>query len=83
MGVMHFITVVESVSPVSDKWVHVSVEKFDGVEVVVYQPKQQGGDGELRRAVIYFHGGGWCVGGTSEFKDGWMVVLLYKGHGFR
>ncbi|CAJ1065316.1 arylacetamide deacetylase isoform X1 [Xyrichtys novacula] len=64
MGVMYFITLVEKVSPVSDEHVKVTVEMFDGVEVVVYQPKQQGGDAELRRAVIYLHGGGWCLGST-------------------
>ncbi|XP_024263471.1 arylacetamide deacetylase [Oncorhynchus tshawytscha] len=62
MGVMMFITFAERVVPVSDQRVHVTEELFDEVEVVVYQPKLQGGDTELRRAVIYLHGGGWCLG---------------------
>lgn len=64
MGVMYFITLVEKVVPLSDEHVRVTEEKFDGVEVVLYQPKQQGH--ELRRAVIYLHGGGWCLGSSRK-----------------
>ncbi|XP_012988909.3 arylacetamide deacetylase isoform X1 [Esox lucius] len=64
MGVMMFITFAERVVPQSDENVHVSEERFDGVEVVVYQPKVLGGETELRRAVIYLHGGGWCLGSS-------------------
>ncbi|XP_074536133.1 arylacetamide deacetylase [Halichoeres trimaculatus] len=64
MGVMYLITLIENVTPESDKHVEVTVETFDGVEVLLYQPKQQGGDAELRRAVIYLHGGGWCLGSS-------------------
>ncbi|KAF7660400.1 hypothetical protein LDENG_00282420 [Lucifuga dentata] len=61
---MYFITVVERVVPVSDEHVQVTEEKFDGVEVLLYQPKQKGSDTELRKAVIYLHGGGWCLGSS-------------------
>ncbi|KAJ8331958.1 hypothetical protein SKAU_G00430600 [Synaphobranchus kaupii] len=64
MGVMMFITVAEKVVPVTDKRVWVTEEVFDGVDMVVYQPGQQGGAWELRRAVIYLHGGGWCLGSS-------------------
>ncbi|KAG7235035.1 hypothetical protein INR49_003400 [Caranx melampygus] len=64
MGVMYFITLAEKVVPVSDEHVKVTEERFDGVEVVLYQPKQWGSDTELRRAVIYLHGGGWCLGSS-------------------
>lgn len=63
MGVMYFITLMESVVPVSDERVEVKEERLDGVQVVVYQPKRRGA--ELRRAVIYLHGGGWCLGSSS------------------
>lgn len=66
MGVMYFITLVEKVAPLSDQHVRVTEEKFDGVEVVLYQPKQQSDDTELRRAVIYLHGGGWCLGSSRK-----------------
>lgn len=65
MGVMYLITLMENVVPVSDARVEVKEEKLDGVQVVVYQPKRWGGGAELRRAVIYLHGGGWCLGSTS------------------
>lgn len=67
MGVMYFITLMENVAPVSDERVEVTEERLDGVQVVVYQPKRRGGGGaELRRAIIYLHGGGWCLGSSSK-----------------
>lgn len=72
MGIMYFITLAERVVPVSDEHVEVTEETFDGVEVVLYQPKQKGGDAELMRAVIYLHGGGWCLG-SSRKSIGWPV----------
>lgn len=67
MGVMYLITLLEKVVPLSDEHVKVTEEKFDGVEVVLYQPKQQGDNSELRRALIYLHGGGWCLGSSRKF----------------
>ncbi|KAM9812237.1 arylacetamide deacetylase [Syngnathus typhle] len=64
MGVMYVITLLEKIAPVSDKHLNVTVEAFDGVEVLLYQPKQQSGELELRRALIYLHGGGWCLGSS-------------------
>ncbi|KAG7250205.1 hypothetical protein CRUP_007127 [Coryphaenoides rupestris] len=65
MGVMYFITLAEQVVPLSDERVLVTEERFDGVEVVLYQPRHPPRPtGALRRAVIYLHGGGWCLGST-------------------
>ncbi|KAJ8378113.1 hypothetical protein AAFF_G00248270 [Aldrovandia affinis] len=64
MGVMMFITFAERVVPATDERVRVTEEVFDGVDVVVYEPGQQGGGRELKRAVIYMHGGGWCLGSS-------------------
>lgn len=72
MGVMYFITLAEKVVPESDEHIEVTEETFDGVEVVLYQPKQTGGDTELSRAVIYLHGGGWCLGSSRKFI-GWPL----------
>lgn len=72
MGVMYIITLLEKVVPVSDEHVKVTEEKFDGVEVVLYQPNHRGGDIDLRRAVIYLHGGGWCLG-SSRKLIGWPL----------
>ena len=60
-----FITFAEAVVPVSDERVRVTEEHFDGVEVVLYQPAQQDDSTELRRAVVFIHGGGWCLGSSS------------------
>lgn len=81
MGVMYFITMAENVVPVSDEYIKVTEEKFDGVEVVLYEPKQRGT--ELKAAVIYLHGGGWCLGSASKLvplllilmRDGWKTNL--------
>ncbi|XP_077397517.1 arylacetamide deacetylase [Festucalex cinctus] len=64
MGVMYAVTLLEIIAPVSDEHVNVTVDSFDGVEVLLYQPKQQSGNTELRRALIYLHGGGWCLGSS-------------------
>lgn len=66
MDVMMLITFLERVVPVSDERVKVVEERFDGVEVVVYEPQQGRGTGQMRRAIIYMHGGGWCLGSSSE-----------------
>ncbi|XP_056468140.1 arylacetamide deacetylase [Gadus chalcogrammus] len=64
MGVMYFITLAERVVPLSDQHVLVTEERFDGVEVVLYQPQTDRPTADLRRAVIYLHGGGWCLGSS-------------------
>ncbi|XP_076837766.1 arylacetamide deacetylase [Brachyhypopomus gauderio] len=64
MSVMMLVTFAEKVVPLSDERVRVESERFDGVEVLVYQPRQDVGAGERRRAVIYLHGGGWCLGSS-------------------
>lgn len=66
MGVMYVITLVEKVVPVSDEHVKVTEETFDGVDVVLYQPIVQESEPNLRRAVIYLHGGGWCLGSPRK-----------------
>ncbi|NXB97942.1 AAAD deacetylase, partial [Orthonyx spaldingii] len=66
MGVMHYmegmnlITVLELVPPTSDENVTVTDTEFNNVPVRLYLPKRA--PGGLRRAVVYFHGGGWCLG---------------------
>ncbi|XP_009818641.1 arylacetamide deacetylase isoform X2 [Gavia stellata] len=54
------ITAVEYVAPMSDENVTVTDTEFSNVAVRLYLPRKPS-DG-LRRAVVYFHGGGWCVG---------------------
>ncbi|NXG89214.1 AAAD deacetylase, partial [Stercorarius parasiticus] len=66
LGMTHYVdalmllTVAEYVAPTSDENVTVTDTEFSNVAVRLYLPRRAS-DG-LRRAVIYFHGGGWCVG---------------------
>ncbi|XP_072320233.1 arylacetamide deacetylase isoform X2 [Eucyclogobius newberryi] len=62
MGVMYLITLIEKVVPLSDEQVLVIEESFEGVDVLVYQPQHKADASDLRRAVVYLHGGGWCLG---------------------
>ncbi|XP_076013402.1 neutral cholesterol ester hydrolase 1a [Genypterus blacodes] len=45
--------------------VKVSDTDFDGIPVRVYEPPP-GGEGHLRRGVMYFHGGGWALGSARK-----------------
>lgn len=40
---------------------------FAGIPVRVYEPPA-GGEGNVRRGLMYFHGGGWALGSGSEYK---------------
>lgn len=75
MGVMYFITLAENIVPVSDEHIKVTEEKFDGVEVMLYEPKQHGSDTGLKRAVIYLHGGGWCLGSASKLISLFLLLI--------
>ncbi|NXP52478.1 AAAD deacetylase, partial [Heliornis fulica] len=66
LGLMHYmdvlglLTTVEYVPPTSDENVTVTDTEFSNVAVRLYVPRRAAAG--LRRAVVYFHGGGWCVG---------------------
>ncbi|XP_074477547.1 neutral cholesterol ester hydrolase 1-like [Sebastes fasciatus] len=51
---------VEDIEPRSCPAVHVTDSTLGGVPARVFQPK--GGKQQLKRGVIYFHGGGWALG---------------------
>lgn len=79
MGVMYLITLLEKVVPESDERVKVTEETLDGVEVLLYQPRQLREDGAaLRMAVIYLHGGGWCLGSSSELTATRWEVCIFQ-----
>lgn len=78
------ITFMDTKPPESDEKVIVTDTTFDDVPVRLYIPRGQ--SDSLRRAVIYLHGGGWCVGGKGKQEDsvllGWVlreecIKLLY------
>ncbi|XP_072111046.1 arylacetamide deacetylase-like isoform X1 [Mobula birostris] len=63
MEVMMLLTVAEMVGPTSDVNVTVVDTTFNGVAVRVFEPATRSTG--LRRAVIYLHGGGWCLGSAK------------------
>ncbi|NXL33502.1 AAAD deacetylase, partial [Glaucidium brasilianum] len=66
LGLMHYmevltlITSTDYVAPTSDENVTVMDTEFSNVAVRLYLPRRAS-DGP-RRAVLFFHGGGWCLG---------------------
>ncbi|NXS26345.1 AAAD deacetylase, partial [Pomatostomus ruficeps] len=66
LGLMHYmegmrlITALELVPAKSDENVTVTNAEFSNVPVRLYLPRRA--PGGLRRAMVYFHGGGWCLG---------------------
>ncbi|NXD25243.1 AAAD deacetylase, partial [Spelaeornis formosus] len=71
LGLMHYmqglrlITIAELVPPTSDENVTVIDTKLSNVPVRLYLPRRA--PGGLRRAVLYFHGGGWCLGDAGMY----------------
>ncbi|XP_078267087.1 neutral cholesterol ester hydrolase 1-like [Rhinoraja longicauda] len=55
------ITAFDLLAPQSSEIVKVTDTTFDGVQVRVFEPKRKP-SGDLRRSVIYIHGGGWALG---------------------
>ncbi|XP_056420950.1 arylacetamide deacetylase isoform X2 [Hyla sarda] len=63
MDVMMLLTFAEHTEPVSDDNVIVKDTSLINVPVRLYMPK--GKSNTLRRAVIFIHGGGWCLGSAA------------------
>ncbi|XP_033006343.1 arylacetamide deacetylase [Lacerta agilis] len=88
MEVMMSLTSFEHTAPTSDEKVTVTDTEFNGVPVRLYLPKGQ--PNSLKRAMIYIHGGGWCVGSaamqpydllsrrTSEALNAVVVSVEYR-----
>lgn len=78
MEVLMMITFMDTKPPESDEKVIVTDTTFDDVPVRLYIPRGQ--SDSLRRAVIYLHGGGWCVGGKGmgsyDFLSRWTSEKL-------
>ncbi|XP_063162629.1 arylacetamide deacetylase [Candoia aspera] len=69
LGLVHYMDVlkafvnIQHTAPVSDEKVTVTDTEFNHVPVRLYIPKEQ--SDALKRAVIYVHGGGWCLGSAA------------------
>ncbi|XP_055502245.1 neutral cholesterol ester hydrolase 1-like [Leucoraja erinacea] len=62
LKVLNFvITAFDMLAPQSSEIVNVTDTTFDGVQVRVFEPKRKLSR-ELRRSIIYIHGGGWALG---------------------
>ncbi|KAJ8387174.1 hypothetical protein AAFF_G00159860 [Aldrovandia affinis] len=68
LGLSHHIHVLnfavnhfEMQGPESSEGVHVQDTSFSGVQVRVFE-STQGEEGQLKRGVVYLHGGGWALG---------------------
>lgn len=55
--------------------VKVSDITFAGIPVRVYEPPA-GGEGHLRRGLMFLHGGGWALGSASEYAHSAIFVCL-------
>nr|XP_033814578.1 arylacetamide deacetylase [Geotrypetes seraphini] len=63
MDVMMLLTDFKHTEPTSDENITVTDTTFNKVPVRLYVPKKE--SNKLRRAVIYIHGGGWCIGSSA------------------
>uniref|UniRef100_A0A098M0H8 Arylacetamide deacetylase n=1 Tax=Hypsiglena sp. JMG-2014 TaxID=1550645 RepID=A0A098M0H8_9SAUR len=63
MDVLNLYTYVRYTPPTSDEKVIVTDTEFSHVPVRVYIPTKQ--SDILKRAVIFIHGGGWCIGSAT------------------
>ncbi|XP_070801815.1 arylacetamide deacetylase [Pituophis catenifer annectens] len=63
MDVMNLYTIATYTPPTSDEKVIVTDTKFGHVPVRLYIPTKQ--SDVLKRAMIFIHGGGWCVGSAT------------------
>ncbi|NXI37627.1 AAAD deacetylase, partial [Galbula dea] len=69
LGLMHYmdvqmlITSADYVDPMSDENVTVTDTEVNNVPVRLFVPRKES-DG-LRRVVVFFHGGGWCLGNAG------------------
>ncbi|KFQ28082.1 Arylacetamide deacetylase [Mesitornis unicolor] len=82
LGLMHYmdvlmlITFSECVAPSSDENVTVTDTEFSGVAVRLYLPRKA--PEGLRRAVVYVHGGGWCLGQAG--MKGYDLLSRWTSH---
>ncbi|XP_042317018.1 arylacetamide deacetylase [Sceloporus undulatus] len=78
MEIMMLLSSMQYTAPVSDEKVTITDTKMNDIPVRLYIPK--GKLDSLKRAVIYIHGGGWCLGGTAmeayDLQSRWISERL-------
>uniref|UniRef100_A0A8C5WHY8 Neutral cholesterol ester hydrolase 1 n=1 Tax=Leptobrachium leishanense TaxID=445787 RepID=A0A8C5WHY8_9ANUR len=60
LRILHFMTTLDKNDPVSSGNLKVTDTVFDGVEVRVFEPTSEP-HGELKRSIVFVHGGGWVL----------------------
>ncbi|XP_043926475.1 arylacetamide deacetylase-like [Protopterus annectens] len=63
MHSLRILTDMQNIPALSDENITVTDTIFSGVPVRLYVPTQQ--TNELKRGIIYIHGGGWCLGSPA------------------
>ncbi|NXX93474.1 AAAD deacetylase, partial [Centropus bengalensis] len=63
MEALNMFASFDRVAPTSEKKITVMDTAFNNIAVRLYLPKKK--SKELRRAVVYIHGGGWCLGDVA------------------
>uniref|UniRef100_A0A8C3SY47 Arylacetamide deacetylase n=1 Tax=Chelydra serpentina TaxID=8475 RepID=A0A8C3SY47_CHESE len=81
MEVLMMITSIEYTAPISDENVTITDTKFNNVPARLYVPRKQSSG--LKRAVIYIHGGGWCVGGSGKSKAAATNAFVFLPQRYR
>ncbi|KAM8953883.1 arylacetamide deacetylase [Pelodytes ibericus] len=88
MDTMMLLTYLEYSEPTSDENLAVTDTTFNNIPVRLYSPKKS--SDVLKRAVIYIHGGGWCLGSaamkpydvlarqTAQQLDAFIVSINYR-----
>uniref|UniRef100_A0A8D0B7A8 Arylacetamide deacetylase n=1 Tax=Salvator merianae TaxID=96440 RepID=A0A8D0B7A8_SALMN len=78
MDIMLILTHMEYTAPTSDEKVTVTDTTFDSVPVRLYIPKKD--PHSLKKAIIFIHGGGWCLGaaamGSYDYLSRWTSERL-------
>uniref|UniRef100_A0A8C5QQI7 Neutral cholesterol ester hydrolase 1 n=1 Tax=Leptobrachium leishanense TaxID=445787 RepID=A0A8C5QQI7_9ANUR len=61
LRILHYVTTLDKIDPVSSGNLKVTDTVFDGVEVRIFEPTSEP-HGALKCSVIYLHGGAWALG---------------------
>ncbi|KAG9334161.1 hypothetical protein JZ751_009074 [Albula glossodonta] len=73
LGICHFIRVLDytvtldTLGPVTNENLRVTDTAVGGVNVRLYE-WTGGAEGELKRGVVFFHGGGWALGSANAVR---------------
>ncbi|XP_032081581.1 arylacetamide deacetylase-like [Thamnophis elegans] len=79
MDVLNLHTIATYTPPISDEKVIVTDTEFSHVPVRLYIPTKQ--SDVLKRAVIFIHGGGWCIGSAIFLGSRSRSIIILRNPG--